>query len=80
VAQRVRLTNQYTDPAPALASYAPARQVALATPSHPGRSLEINAIADIPGTRSSWAVGGYFTDAAAPGWIPSGGVILRDGG
>ena len=79
VAQRVRLTNQYTDPAPALASYAPARQVALATPSHPGRSLEINAIADIPGTRSSWAVGGYFTDAAAPGWIPSGGVILRDG-
>src|SRR6266487_1786122 len=80
VAQRVRLTNQsYTDPAPALASYAPARQVALATPSHPGRSLEINAIADIPGTRSSWAVGGYFTDAAAPGWIPSGGVILRRG-
>lgn len=80
VTQHVRLAEQsYIDPAPALASYLPRHQVTLATPSHPGRSLEINGIADIPGTRSAWAVGGYFTDTTAQGWVPAGGVILRHG-
>lgn len=80
VTQHARLADQgYTDPAPGLASYTPRRRVTLATPAHPGRSLEINGIADIPGTRSAWAVGGYFTDTTASGWVPTGGVILRQG-
>jgi hypothetical protein len=80
VTQHVRLTDPgYIDPAPGLASYGPRHRVALVTPSHPGRSLEINAIADIPGTHSAWAVGGYFTDTMAQGWVPDGGVILQHG-
>ena len=42
-------------------------------------SLAINDLADIPGTHSAWAVGGYFTDTTANGWVPTGGVILRRG-
>jgi hypothetical protein len=80
VTQHVRLADQsYLDPAPAIASFAPRRQVTQAAPGHPGRSLEINGIADIPGTSSAWAVGGYFTDTMAKGWVPAGGVILRHG-
>jgi hypothetical protein len=80
VTQHVSLAEQsFIDPAPALAAYLPRHRVTLAAPSHPGRSLEINGIADIPGTRSAWAVGGYFTDTTAKGWVPAGGVILRHG-
>jgi hypothetical protein len=80
VTQHARLAGPgNTDPAPGLASYTPRHRVTVATPAHPGRSLEINGIADIPGTRSAWAVGGYFTDTTASGWVPTGGVILRQG-
>ncbi len=80
VTQHARLADQsYIDPAPGLALYTPRHRVALATPSHPGRSLEINGIADIPGTHSAWAVGDYFTDTAARGWRPACRVILREG-
>jgi hypothetical protein len=80
VTQHVRLADQsYIDPVPALASYSPRQRVTLAAPSHPGRSLEINGIADVPGTSSAWAVGGYYTDTTAKGWVPTGGVILRRG-
>ena len=80
VSQHVRLTGQsYIDPAPALVSYAARRWVAVRTPRHPGKSLEINGVASIPGSRSAWAVGGYFTDSTARGWVPASGVILRQG-
>jgi hypothetical protein len=80
VSQHVRLSDQtYIDPAPVLVSYAAGHLVTLATPPHPGRSLEINGMAGIPGTQSAWAVGGYFTDSTVKGWVPTGGVILRSG-
>lgn len=80
VSQHVKLTNQsYIDPAPAVVSATARRWTTLAMPPHPGRSLEINGMAAIPGTQSAWAVGGYFTDTATGGWVPTGGVILRRG-
>jgi hypothetical protein len=51
----------------------------LTTPQHPDQSLEISGMASIPGTHSAWAVGGYFTDSTATGWVPASGVILRRG-
>jgi hypothetical protein len=80
VSQHVKLTNQsYIDPAPAVVSAAAGRWITLAMPRHPGRSLEINGMAAIPGTQSAWAVGGYFTDTTVKGWVPVDGVILRRG-
>ncbi len=80
VSQHVKLTNQsYIDPAPAVVSATARRWTTLAMPPHPGRSLEINGMAAIPGTQSAWAVGGYFTDTTTAGWVPTGGVILRRG-
>lgn len=80
VSQHVKLTNQsYIDPAPAVVSATSRHWTTLAMPPHPGRSLEINGMAAIPGTQSAWAVGGYFTDTATAGWVPTGGVILRRG-
>jgi hypothetical protein len=80
VSQQVKLTNQsYIDPAPAVVSAAARRWITLAMPRHPGRSLEINGMAAIPGTQSAWAVGGYFTDNTVKGWVPVDGVILRRG-
>jgi hypothetical protein len=80
VSQHVRLTGQsYIDPAPALVSYDAGRQVTAWSPPHPGESLQINGIAAIPGTRSAWAVGGYYTDNATKGWAPTAGVVLRLG-
>jgi hypothetical protein len=80
VSQHVKLTNQsYIDPAPAVVSTTARRWTTLVMPRHPGRSLEINGMAAIPGTQSAWAVGGYFTDTATAGWVPTGGVILRRG-
>jgi hypothetical protein len=80
VSQHVKLTNQsYIDPAPAVVSATARRWTTLVMPRHPGRSLEINGMAAIPGTQSAWAVGGYFTDTATAGWMPTGGVILRRG-
>jgi hypothetical protein len=79
VSQHVRLADPaYIDPAPALVSYA-GRWSVLTTPQHPDQSLEISGMASIPGTHSAWAVGGYFTDSTATGWVPASGVILRRG-
>jgi hypothetical protein len=80
VSQHVKLADPaYIDPAPALVSYAAGRWSVLTTPRHPDQSLEIAGMASIPGTHSAWAVGGYFTDSTAAGWVPASGVILRRG-
>ncbi|MEP7023156.1 MAG: hypothetical protein ABJB47_04965 [Actinomycetota bacterium] len=55
-------------------------RVSRSVPTHPGRALQINGLAAIPGTGSAWAVGGYYSDTARKGWIPLGGVLLRQTG